>query len=235
MASAIILAAGIGQRMKSPVPKQYMDLAGLPVLSRTLNVFDDHPDVQTIFLVVAAEEIDFCRETILSTRAWKSRVELIAGGKQRQDSVYEGLKAVDGQTDDDIVLIHDGVRPFVSLKLITSCIDGAIETGACIPGVPASDTLKRVDAKGIVSGTVSRENIWLAQTPQAFSLKLILAGFEKALKRGLCFTDDAAVIEHGGGTVRVIPGSRRNIKITTPEDLDFALALLRTNVKEGQV
>jgi 2-C-methyl-D-erythritol 4-phosphate cytidylyltransferase len=226
MASAIILAAGSGQRMNSPVPKQYLNLAGVPVLSRTLLVFDNHPAVRKIFLVVAPEEIDFCRDTIISPNAWKTAIMLVPGGKHRQDSVHEGLKAAcDNSGDDEIVLIHDGVRPLVPPGLITACIGCAEKWGACIPGLPASDTLKRVDLQGVVSETIPRENVWMVQTPQAFSLKLIREGFERISAKGLFVTDDAAVIE-SDSPVRVIPGSRFNIKITTPGDLDFGEALL---------
>jgi 2-C-methyl-D-erythritol 4-phosphate cytidylyltransferase len=226
MASAIILAAGSGQRMNSPVPKQYLDLAGLPVLSRTLLAFDKHPAVTKIFLVLAPEEINFCRDTIISPIAWETAIMLVPGGKHRQDSVYEGLKAACRQTvDDEIVLIHDGVRPLVPPGLITACIDCAEKWGACIPGLPASDTLKRIGPEGVVSETIPRENVWLVQTPQAFSLKLIREGFDRISGKGLFVTDDAAVIE-SGSPVRVIPGSRFNIKITTPGDLDFGEALL---------
>lgn len=227
MASVIIVAAGSGLRMKSARPKQYMDLAGLPVLSRTLKVFDDHPGIENIFLVVSPGEIEFCHETVLSKARWNKNIVLVPGGKERQDSVYEGLKAAGGHMEeDDIILIHDGVRPLVAREMITACIACAEKSGACIPGIPASDTLKQVDSAGFIASTVSRENIWFAQTPQAFSLKLIRDGFEYAFANHLSLTDDAAVLEMYGKPVRMIPGSRNNIKITTPEDLCIAAALL---------
>ena len=228
MASAIILAAGSGHRMKSPVAKQYLDLGGIPVLARTLMAFDNHPAVENIFLVVAQKELEFCRKTILSSLLWEKNIMIVAGGKQRQDSVYEGLKAAERfMTDREIIVIHDGARPLVSGETITACIDGAEKSGACIPCLPASDTLKQVDSGGFVTATVSRTNIWIAQTPQAFSFKLLKQGFENAIEKGLAVTDDAAVIEDCGGSVQVISGSRKNIKITTPEDLDMARALLQ--------
>lgn len=232
MASAIIVAAGSGKRMNSSRPKQYLDLAGAPVLSRTLMAFDEHPEVENIFLVVAPGEIEYCRSNILSPVSWETPVQLVPGGEKRQDSVYEGLKAAARVMDmHDIILIHDGVRPFVSSGLITSCIACAKRVGACVPGEPASDTLKRVDAGGGVSETVSRENLWLVQTPQAFGLKLITEAFESALKSGVSVTDDAAVVERYGKPVQIIRGRRENIKITTPEDLEFALSLLRLTGK----
>ncbi len=227
MASAIIVAAGSGLRMKSARPKQYLDLAGLPVLSRTLMVFDNHPEIETIFLVVSPGEIEFCRKEILSKARWKKDIVLVPGGKERQDSVYEGLKAAGGYMEEDgIILIHDGVRPLVAREMITACIACAKKSGACIPGIPASDTLKQVNSDGFIASTVPREEIWFAQTPQAFSLKLIRDGFEYAFANRLSLTDDAAVLEVFGKPVRMIPGSRNNIKITTPEDLRIAAALL---------
>lgn len=229
MASAIILAAGSGTRMNSALPKQYMDLAGLPVLTRTLMVFDKHPAIEHIFLVVSANDTNYCREHILSGSSWRKTVRLVTGGKKRQNSVYNGLKAAETNIgEDEIVLIHDGARPFVSKEMITACIEGAAESGACILGIPASDTLKRVDSAGIIHGTISRENVWMAQTPQAFFLKLIRDGFENVMNKGLSVTDDAAVLESAGIPVRIIPGSRTNMKITTPEDLDFAVAMVRS-------
>ena len=213
--------------MGSARPKQYLELGGLPVLSRTLMVFDAHPEIDCIFLVVSPAEVDFCRETVLSNRGWNKEILLVPGGKERQDSVYKGLKAAfEKMGGAGIVLVHDGVRPFVSHEIITACIRGAVESGACIPGVPATDTIKQADSEGFVLGTVSRENIWLAQTPQAFSMELILAGFEHAMASNAVLTDDAAIMEMYGRPVRIVPGSRNNIKITTPEDLLFAAALL---------
>lgn len=227
MASALILAAGSGKRMNNARPKQYLDLAGLPVLSRTLMVFDDHPAVNLIFLVVAPAEIPYCRRHILSNVPWKTEIMLVPGGKHRQDSVYEGIKAAERRAGDhEIVLVHDGVRPFVSGEMITECIDCAAKSGACILGVPASDTLKQADARGRITGTISRKNVWMAQTPQAFFLKRIKAALENAIQKGLLATDDAAVLESYGTPVQILPGSKTNIKITTPEDLHFALFLL---------
>lgn len=228
MASAIIVAAGSGKRMKNSLPKQYMELAGLPILSRTLMVFDAHAAITRIFLVSAPGEIEFCRKTALSVRGWIKDITLVPGGAHRQDSVWAGLKAAETtMADDDIVLIHDGVRPLVSGDMITACIDGASKWGACILGVPAYDTLKQADAWGVVSDTLSREHVWMAQTPQAFTLKRIRQGFENARAKGVLATDDAALVEMCGFPVHIIPGSRKNIKITTPEDLDMASALIR--------
>ena len=225
--TAIILAAGIGKRMKSHRPKQYLTLGGVPILTRTLAAFDDHPDVSAIVLVAADNDITFIRCAVLAEKAWKTNIVLTAGGMRRQDSVLEGLKAARALTDnDDIVVVHDGVRPFVSRELITACIAGAAEAGACIPGVPASDTLKQVNGRDMVTTTVSRETIRLVQTPQAFRFKLLREGFDHVVSQNLSVTDDAGVIEAMGLPVKIVSGSRVNMKITTPEDLAIAEALL---------
>lgn len=226
-ATAIILAAGSGKRMKSNCPKQYLALKGVPILTRTLAAFDGHPEVSAIILVAADKDTSVIRGSVLAGRAWKTDIILTAGGLRRQDSVREGLMAARALTgDDDVVLVHDGVRPFVAPALITACIAGAAEAGACIPGVPASDTLKRVDGRDMVTATVARETIRLVQTPQAFLFKLLLNGFEHVSAKNLSVTDDAGVIEAMGLPVKIVPGSPMNMKITTPEDLAVAEALL---------
>ncbi len=226
-ATAIILAAGIGKRMKSNRPKQYLALNGVPILTRTLSAFDDHPEINAIILVAADKDISFIHGSVLAGKKWKTNITVTAGGSRRQDSVLEGLKAARGLTgDDDIVLVHDGVRPFVTRELITACISGAVEAGACIPGIPASDTLKRIDERDRVTATVARESIRLVQTPQAFLFRLLREGFEHAVAQNLSVTDDAGVIEAMGLPVKIVPGNPMNMKITTPEDLAVAEALL---------
>ena len=154
----------------------------------------------------------------------KKPVQVIAGGKRRQDSVRNGLLAIDDK--ESIVVIHDGVRPFIAPRQISACIAGAAETGACILAIPVSDTLKAVSGDFQIDATVSREGLWLAQTPQAFHYKNVMNAHESAVRGGFSCTDDAALVERMGIQVRVIHGSRRNIKITDPEDLAMAEALL---------
>ncbi len=226
MASAIIVAAGSGLRMKNKTRKQYLLLSGLPILTRTLLVFAAHPQITSIFLVVPKDDFDYCRQIILPSLG-EEAVSLVPGGAERQDSVYQGLKAA---SQSDIVLIHDGVRPFVTPAMITACIDAAARYGGCIPAIPVSDTLKRVGADRTIEKTLSRDGIWMAQTPQAFKRDLICGAYEHAFHTGAVFTDDAAVVEHYGQPVRIIEGSPLNIKITTPADLAFARALLAAGI-----
>ena len=155
---------------------------------------------------------------------------LIAGGVERQDSVYNGLKAVD--SDGGIVLIHDGVRPFVRQEHLVACINGAAELGACILGIPAFDTVKKVNATNEITQTLKRDKLWLAQTPQAFQLKLIIKAHEAAKQEGFIATDDASLVERLGEIVKIIPGNRGNIKITNQEDLKLAQALFRINASD---
>ena len=223
MVSAIIVAAGKGVRMKGRMRKQYLDLSGRPVLVHSIMTFDACSLIEEIVIVVPEEEIDYCQNNIVSLLDLNTSATLISGGGQRQDSVYNGLQAIDKKTD--VVVIHDGVRPFINTEDLTACIIGARDFGACILGIPASDTLKRVNKSGIIEGTLFRENIWLVQTPQAFRYDLIVKAHETARGDGYIVTDDASLVERIGKDVKIISGSKFNIKITTQEDLDVARAM----------
>jgi 2-C-methyl-D-erythritol 4-phosphate cytidylyltransferase len=225
MVYAIIVAAGKGIRMSDTVRKQYIALDGIPMLSRTLGVFNHCDLIDRIILAVPEDDIDFCRNKVMPAVNLTKEVALVIGGARRQDSVYNGLKAI--EIDDGIVLIHDGVRPFVNPEDLVVCVTGAREHGACILGIPAFDTVKQVNAKNEIIETQKRETLWLAQTPQAFQLKLIKRAHEMAKQEGFRGTDDASLVERLGEVVKIMPGSRRNIKITNPEDLKLARAILK--------
>ena len=229
MVAAVIVAAGKGIRMQDPLRKQYLPLAGLPILAHTLAVIDDCDLVGHIYLVIPQDDIDFCRENILGRIKPVRKVHLVAGGARRQESVYNGLQQID--PDCRIVLIHDGVRPFVQHDQLTACINGARKFGACILGVPAYDTLKQINKSGNIVDTIARDAIWLAQTPQAFRYDLIKKAHDQARLDGYQGTDDASLVERLGGAVKIIRGSRRNIKITNQEDLKLARALLEKDEK----
>ncbi len=224
--SALIVAAGAGVRMGGGTRKQYRPLAGSPVLAHSLAAFDACPGIECLVVVVAEREIDFCRREIIAPANLSKPVSLAAGGARRQDSVASGLAAI--QAREGIVLIHDGVRPLVDAGLIERCIASARQWQACIPALPASDTLKQVDARGVIRSTPARDTFYLAQTPQAFDLALIREAHAAARQNGWEATDDASLVERLGLPVHVIPGSRHNLKITTPEDLLIAEALLLT-------
>lgn len=224
MICAVIVAGGSGSRMQAQVKKQYLHLHGRPILSHTLVAIDRHADVDQITLVVPEEDLKQCRKSILSPLSLNHDVRLVGGGGRRQDSVLNGLNALDG--DDGVVMIHDGVRPFVRTSLMDRCLAGVNATGACIPVIPATDTLKRVDANGVIVGTLDRRHIRLAQTPQTFSTALIRRAHRLAEQQGFIATDDASVAEFAGETVIVVPGDTDNIKITTPHDLLAAQSIL---------
>jgi len=227
---AIIVAAGKGIRMSDTVRKQYIALDRIPMLSRTLGIFDRCDRIDRIIMAVPKDDIDYCRNEIIPAANMKKEAILVRGGARRQDSVYNSLKAI--ETDDGIVLIHDGVRPFVEPEDLVVCIDGAKKHGACILGIPAFDTVKHVNAKNEIIETQKRDTLWLAQTPQAFQLKLIKKAHEIAKQEGFKGTDDASLVERLGEVVKIMPGSRNNIKITSQEDLKLARALLQINASD---
>ena len=224
MQIAIIVAAGSGLRMSSPLRKQYMLLAGQPILRHTLMVFST--SLHSIFLVVSQEDFDYCQKYVIPLNL-QERIQLVPGGSSRQASVYNGLQAC-ACHDPEIVIIHDGVRPLVTADQIRACLNGAVQYGACILGIPSTSTLKKVIPETAqIEKTIARQNIWLAQTPQAFSYKIILKAHQKAFESGYQGTDDAELVEKNGGKVHIISGSAVNIKITRPADLTMAEALIK--------
>lgn len=233
MISAIIPAAGQGRRMNSKKAKQYLCLAGKPVLSHTLLTFVDHQNIDKIILVIPAGDFDYCQQQILAPFDLQTKITLIPGGKTRQDSVYNGIMALDSKTE--LVVIHDGVRPLIRNKEISLCIKQAAKTGACILGIPAFDTVKKItriydniqtdNQAGEIQKTLVRDQIWLAQTPQVFARELIKKAHQLARQENFEGTDDAALVERMGFKVKIIAGHRLNIKITSPEDLALAKAV----------
>jgi 2-C-methyl-D-erythritol 4-phosphate cytidylyltransferase len=222
--SAIIVAGGKGIRMGAATRKQYLLLAGKPIVCHTLEVFDACPCIKEIYLVVPPDDLDTCFEKWVSSLSLHKRIHLVAGGLERQNSVYLGIQAVSGQRC-EIVVIHDAVRPFVSTRIIEDCVEEARVSGACIVGMPAMETAKLVNVDQ-VERTLDRNSIWMAQTPQAFNLDLIRTAHESANLEGFMGTDDAMLVERLGHKIRIIPGSRLNMKITTPEDLALAEGLI---------
>jgi len=204
--------------MGSRLPKQFLSLAGIPILVHTLKVFQHSPLIDKILLAVPEGELAGVQRNIVE-RFELSKVSLVlAGGPERQDSVRNALAHV--SEEHDIVLVHDGVRPFVTEDLIERVVAETSVFGAATAGLPVRDTVKEVDRKGCVTRTVPRENLWLTQTPQAFRRELILAAYERAATDEFYGTDDASLVERTGIPVRMIPGDADNIKVTTPEDLE---------------
>jgi len=221
---AIIPAGGSGRRMQSRNPKQYLLLDGKPVVVHTLLRLQQHALINEILLVVPEQDRSFVVEHIEKPYRLTKIREVIAGGKERQDSVRKGLARVGD--DCDIIVVHDGVRPFVAEETLSQVICAALRFGAAIAGVPVTDTVKQSDGAGNISRTLNREALWLAQTPQAFQRRILQEAYLKAAEEGFHGTDDASLVEHLGIPVKLIPGSYRNIKITTPDDLVLAGAFL---------
>jgi 2-C-methyl-D-erythritol 4-phosphate cytidylyltransferase len=224
MNAGLIVAAGLGTRMPGKVRKQYLSLGGRPVLSHSLAAFGACPDIGRVILVVPAADLAAVARDIVQPLKLDIPVDLVAGGKERQDSVYNGLEKV--PAGNRVIVVHDGVRPFIGPGQITACIRMAEQNGACILGIPVTETLKQVSPSGQIEATLDRRRIWLAQTPQAFRLALLKQAHERARQQGVMDTDDAALVERLGIDVSVLPGRKENIKITVPEDLALAEALL---------
>jgi 2-C-methyl-D-erythritol 4-phosphate cytidylyltransferase len=225
---AIIPAAGMGIRMNAKVPKQFIELEGKPLLAITLEKFNACPLIDGIILVVPANDIDFCKTEIVRKYNLGKVMSVTPGGARRQDSVRLGLKVID--TECNAVIIHDGVRPFVSPEIITKSIKAIEHERAVITAIPAKDTIKKVNAEGYVIDTFDRKFIWQVQTPQVFRFKEISDAHKKANDEGWDdVTDDAMLMEKMGVPIKVIEGSDENIKITTPNDLEYAGFLLGKN------
>lgn len=224
--TAIVLAAGQGKRMNSKVQKQFLELGGKPVLYYSLNCFQQSPLVTDIILVTGAESVAFCKEEIVEKYGFTKVKKVIPGGKERYDSVYEGLLFCENS---DFVLIHDGARPFITQEILERGMTGVRETGACVIGMPSKDTVKVSDENGFVQETPERNLVWSVQTPQIFEYSLIRNAHEKIRCENMAgITDDAMVVERASGTkIRLVEGSYKNLKITTPEDLDIAEIFLK--------
>ncbi|MCI5628029.1 2-C-methyl-D-erythritol 4-phosphate cytidylyltransferase [Clostridium sp. HCP1S3_A12] len=213
--SAIILAGGKGKRMKANISKQFIMLKDKPILYYTLYRFIKNPNVDNIVLVLPKDEIEYCKKNIIEK--YNLKIDFIVeGGAERQDSVYNGLKALE---DTDIVLIHDGARPFVSNKIIEEGIQKAIEFGGAAPGVMPKDTIKIKDSNSFSKETLDRSTLVAIQTPQVFKFSEIIKCHEKIKKDNITVTDDTMVYEMYGNKVYLYDGDYENIKITTPEDL----------------
>ena len=217
---AVIPCAGSGVRMGAGMAKQFLEIRDKPVLALTLERFQACPLIDSITLVVPLADLDFCKSEIVERYGFDKVERIVLGGERRQDSVRSGLEASKG--DYELVIIHDGVRPFIDIELIERTIRAAGEHRAVITALQAKDTVKKVDQAGFVTETCERKDMWLVQTPQAFRFTDIMTAHKKAVSEGWDdVTDDASLIERLGIPVRVIQGSEYNIKITTPHDMEL--------------
>lgn len=220
--TALIVAAGQGKRFGGAVSKQFLEVAGRPLLWHTMAAFAACPAVDSLVVILPADGMALRLAEIVDWRFDKFHTA-VAGGAERHDSVLAGLAALPPQAT--LVAIHDGVRPLVTSGIITASITAAAASGAAIAAVPPKDTIKAADGDR-VEKTLDRRRLVLVQTPQTFRVELIRAAYARALASGEFSTDDAALIEAMGHPVRIVPGDYRNIKVTSPEDLVFINALL---------
>lgn len=224
MVSAIFPAAGQGKRMHLGLNKAFLELAGQPMLVRTLKRFSEIEEIGELIIVVGADEIIDTRRLLARTSGLRP-CKVVEGGSERQYSVYNGLQCVAAAAD--IVLVHDAARPFVSVKTIKDVIAAARSCGGAVAAVPAKSTIKVVGEDGLVESTPDRSRLWEIQTPQGFRREVLERANERALDDGFLGTDDASLVEHAGGEVRVVQSDYSNIKVTTPEDIIVAEAFLR--------
>ena len=224
MVYAILLAAGSGRRMGSDLPKQFMSLAGRPMLFHVLTAFERANQVDRVVLVTLANSVDRCREVV---RGWGIRkvAAVVTGGARRQDSVAEGLRAVPDNAS--VIAIHDGARPLILPEQIDAVIDLTRQKGAAVLGTPVTDTVKEIE-NGRVLRTLDRSRLWRVQTPQAFHAPILRRAHEAAARHGYVGTDDTSLVEHLKASVYVVTGREDNLKITAPEDLAMAESILRS-------
>lgn len=225
---ALVPASGKGKRMGAEINKQYLLLDGKPIVARTVQVLEDAPFIDDIYIIVPEAEIPYCREHVVERYSFAKVRRIVAGGAERQHSVLNGLRALEGAGEDDVIIIHDGVRPFVLPSILEESVETSCMYDGALAAVPVKDTVKEV-RDGIVRETPPRESLWLAQTPQTFRYPVIMAAHERAEAESYLGTDDASLVEWMGKEVHIVMGDYRNIKITTPEDLLLAEAFLREN------
>ena len=220
MNGVVIVAAGTGSRMNMGINKQFIKLEGKEIIAYTIEKFYNNSNIEDIVVVVKEDESEFFKKEILDKYNFKN-VKIAYGGKERQDSVYNGLKLLDEKCD--VVLIHDGARPFVSDKII----DKAKEHKAIVVGVPVKDTIKVIDNDKNIVDTPNRSVLWAVQTPQTFDYNILIDAYKDAFKNKFYGTDDAMLVERIGYKVKMLEGSYNNIKITTQEDLNIGSQILR--------
>jgi len=227
--AALIVAGGVGMRVGAPLPKQFLPLAGKPLILHTLEAFEKAPSIHAILLLLPQEWIDHFRSKILPLGYFLKLQKILPGGKTRQDSTRAGFQGIEGPFD--VVLVHDGARPLIEVETIERCVKAAAEYGAALVACPSKDTVKEADAEGWVQKTVDRNKIYLAQTPQAARYKVLQEALEKAYGEGFQGTDEASLIERNGVRVKIVECDASNMKVTTPLDFRVAEALLNGRSK----
>ncbi len=224
---AIIPSAGMGRRLGFR-KKPFLMLADKPLLAHTLDAFESCEPVDAVIVVVGADDVSYCKKEIVEKFALKKVIDVIPGGKERQDSIQCALDLLGTlQKKWDVVVVHDGARPLVTATIIADTIKAAIKTSAAITAVPPKDTIKELASDGTVSRTIARDTLACVQTPQAFAFDILRAAYDKAASDNFTGTDDSSLVERLGTTVTVVPGSYENIKVTTQEDIAISLEILK--------
>ena len=223
--SAVIPAAGSGARMGNDIKKPYLKIGSKPILAHTLQVFEKSLLVDDIFVVISDEDRKLCEYEVINPYNFQKVAAVLPGGETRQASVFNGIKRTSDDTD--IIIVHDGVRPFVTENIIEASVESATQWGAAIVAVPVKDTIKVADKDNFVSSTPGRNQLWAIQTPQVFRREILMKAHLYAQEQNIDATDDATLVERLGYKIKLVMGSYRNIKITTPEDLVIADAFSR--------
>jgi len=222
--SAIIAGGGIGKRIGQAKPKQYIEILGRPIICHTLDVFFQFRDIEHIIIVVPSDHLNSFKDDIIEKFGYPSNWKVACGGAHRQDSVRNGFSLV--PKDSDVVLVHDGVRPFVTKELIKKTIDTAFDAGAAVVAVPLKETIKKVGDDMFICETVDRGGLWSAQTPQAFRYEILKSAIDAAFRDNFYGTDEASIVERIGVKIKIVEGDSKNIKITTPDDIALAKAIV---------
>ncbi len=225
--TAIVLAAGSGKRMGTKIQKQYLELEGKPILYYALHSFQVSAVIDEVILVTGEEQTEYCQREIVERYGLDKVTRIVEGGAERYHSVWNGLQAC---PDEGYVFIHDGARPFVDEEMILRAYEVVQEDRACVVGMPVKDTIKLADEDGYIAQTPDRDLVWMIQTPQVFEVELVKAAYGKLMEQtDVKVTDDAQVVEAMMyEDVKLVRGSYKNIKITTPEDLKIAKVFLKT-------
>ena len=232
--TAIVLSAGQGKRMNGPIQKQYMELNGKPLLYYSLKVFEDSPLIDDMILVVGSGQEEYVRTEITERYGISKVRKIVRGGKERYDSVWQGLKAARMTKEEGYIFIHDGARPFVDEEILKRGYEAVLKYGACAAGMPSKDTVKLVNDEACAVNTPERKYVWAVQTPQIFEKSLIMQAYLRLMgEEYIHVTDDAAAVEQMLKTpVKLFEGSYENIKITTPEDMEIARVFLQKRMEK---
>ncbi len=230
---AVIPAAGLGSRLGGAIPKQFLQLEEKPIIVHTIQRFESSSDVDEIALAVPEDSIAETEQLVTRYRLNKVS-KIVAGGEKRQDSVHNIVKRLDFQTN-DIILVHDGVRPFIRREKLSELVQACRDNDAAVLAVQPKDTMRRSNGGGFFDQTLDRAALWLVQTPQAFKATILLKAFEKASKERFYSTDEAALVERIGVKIKIVEGSYDNIKITTKEDLELGVLILQRWHQTGVV